>query len=91
MSERPRIPLTFDDGYLPLPELSTYSGLSVRTLRDHLRDPAHPLPHFQIGGRVVVKRSEYDRWAEQFHRHSAAAPEDALALDILASMRAARH
>ena len=52
--------------YLSLKELAAYSGLSVRTLRAHLSDPLHPLPHYRIGGRVLVKPSEYDTWARVF-------------------------
>jgi hypothetical protein len=52
--------------YLPLRSLSTYAGLSVRRLRDYLRDPVAPLPHYRIGGKVLVKRAEYDSWAVQF-------------------------
>jgi predicted DNA-binding transcriptional regulator AlpA len=57
---------TATDGYLPLKALAQYSGLSVRTLRSYLASPSHPLPCFRIGGKIVVKRSEYDRWVNQF-------------------------
>ena len=56
-----------NDRYMSLDELSAYSGLSVRKLRDHLRDPEHPLPCYRPGAKkVVVKRSEFDRWMEAF-------------------------
>lgn len=86
MGARARVPLTFEDGYLPLSDLATYSGLSVRTLRDHLTNGDHPLPHYKVDGRIVVKRSEYDAWVQKFHR-TAATPEAELARQILASMR----
>lgn len=54
------------DGYLPLKALAQYSGLSVRTLRTYLMSPSHPLPYFRIGGKIVVKRSEYDAWVDRF-------------------------
>jgi hypothetical protein len=54
------------DGYLPLKALAQYSGLSVRTLRGYLSRASRPLPHFHIGGKILVKRDEYDAWAEQF-------------------------
>jgi excisionase family DNA binding protein len=55
------------DRYLTLDELSAYSGLSVRKLRDHLRDADHPLPCYRPGGRkIVVKLSEFDRWMAAF-------------------------
>lgn len=52
--------------YFSLTELARYSGLSVRTLRAHLADPCRPLPHYRIGGRVLVRPSDYDDWASAF-------------------------
>lgn len=59
---------TILDPFLPLKALTTYSGLSVRKLRQHLEDPAHPLPCYRIGGKIVVRRSEYDTWAAHFRQ-----------------------
>jgi hypothetical protein len=56
-----------DDAYLPLRVLADYSGLSVRTLRGYLAHAARPLPHYRIGGKVLVRRTEFDAWAVQFH------------------------
>lgn len=50
------------DPYLTLRALASNSGLSVRKLRDCLDDPLHPLPHYRVGGRVLVRRSEFDTW-----------------------------
>jgi hypothetical protein len=86
MSHQPRVPLVFDDGYLSLAELSTYSGLSRTVLRGHLHAATQPLPHYQVGTRVLVKRSEYDAWVRQFH-HTGETPEDLIARDLLEAMR----
>ena len=51
------------DPFLSLQALATYSGLSRRKLRAHLSNPAHPLPCYRIGSKIVVRRSEYDTWA----------------------------
>ncbi len=56
------------DPFLSLQALATYSGLSRRKLRDYLTDPVHPLPCYRIGGKIVVRRSEYDAWAAKYHR-----------------------
>ncbi len=53
-----------DDRYLTLRELASYAGVSLNTLRRRLVDPVRPLPHYRVGARIVVKRSEYDRWME---------------------------
>lgn len=56
------------DPFLSLQALATYSGLSRRKLRDYLADPAHPLPCYRIGGKIVVRRSEYDTWATRYRQ-----------------------
>ncbi len=56
------------DPFLSLKALAAYSGLSVRKLRDHLNDPVHPLPHYRVGGKVVVRRSEFDAWMVRYRR-----------------------
>ena len=53
--------------YFTVAELSEYAGISQRTLRDLLKDPVNPIPHFRVGaaGRLVrVKRSEFDEWMD---------------------------
>ena len=54
------------DCYFDLKNLSAYSDLAVPTLRDHLKDIRKPLPHFKIKGKILVKKSEFDRWVESF-------------------------
>jgi predicted DNA-binding transcriptional regulator AlpA len=56
------------DPFLSLQALAAYSGLSRRKLRDYLTDPGHPLPCYRIGGKIVVRRSEYDAWAARYRR-----------------------
>ena len=70
------------DPYLPLKALAQYSGLSVRSLRSYLSRPSHPLPHFRIGGKILVKRSEYDVWAGRF-RATALDCVDAIVAETL--------
>ena len=55
--------------FFSLFELSEYSGISERTLRDLIRRPTDPLPHYRIGRLVKVRRSDFDAWAEH-QRHS---------------------
>ena len=70
------------DPFLSLKALAAYSGLGVRKLRDYLTDPGHPLPHYRIGGRVLVRRSEYDSWAATF-RQVGRADVDQIVSDVL--------
>jgi hypothetical protein len=55
------------DPYLSLKALATYSGLSVRKLRDCLRHPSHPLPHHRVDGKIWIWRSEFDVWIAAYH------------------------
>ena len=55
------------DPYLSLRALATYSGLSRRTLRTHLeRLPNEALPCYRLGGKILVRKSEFDAWIAQF-------------------------
>lgn len=73
--------------YLPLKELAEYGGLSVRTLRDCLHDPVAPLPFYQRpGGKVLVKRCEFDEWMLRY-RKAGAPTIDAAVDEILQSVR----
>lgn len=71
------------DPYLPLRDLRAYSGISQRTLREYLKDPVHPLPHYRVvdGGKVLVRRSEFDTWIARFRADS---PDvDAIVREVL--------
>ena len=55
------------DRYLSIRALAEYSGLSVRRLRDpRAAHGAAPIPHYRIGGKILVRRSEYDAWTVRF-------------------------
>jgi lambda repressor-like predicted transcriptional regulator len=74
------------DPFLSLKALASYSGLSVRTLRTLLTAPAHPLPCYRIGGKLLVRRSEYDAWATRYRR--VGRPDVAQVVDdVLRSLR----
>jgi hypothetical protein len=51
---------TAADSFMSLRTLASYSCVSVRKLREYLHDPVHPLPHYRLGGKIVVRRSEFD-------------------------------
>ena len=56
------------DPFLSLKSLASYSGLSVRKLREHLADPAHPLPCYRVGGKILVRRSEFDTRVSRYRQ-----------------------
>jgi AraC-like DNA-binding protein len=54
--------------HLSLKALAAHAGLSVRKLRSLIAATVNPIPHHRIGGRVLVKRADYDQWAAQHRR-----------------------
>src|SRR5215470_6499008 len=89
LGDRPRLVLVEGitltspaDPYLSLRALATYSGLSVRKLRDYLDDPARPLPCYRVGGKLLVRRSEFDTWIADYRRVGRM-DVDAIVADVL--------
>ena len=60
--------ITAVDPFMSLRILASYSCVSVRKLRQYLHDPVHPLPHYRVGGKIVVRRSEFDAWMAAYRR-----------------------
>jgi hypothetical protein len=73
-------------GYLNLKTLATYSSCSIRWLRDRLADRVHPLPHYRVGGKVLVKKEDYDSWMAQFRTDRSISELDEVVNDVLAQM-----
>ncbi len=60
------------DPFFPLRALAAYSGISIRKLRDYLEDVGHPLPCYRVGGKVLVRRSEFDTWISAYRQQGRA-------------------
>ena len=54
---RARRPMTAPDDEARTRVSPTYFSLRV-----------HPLPHFRVGGKILVKRDDFDQWVTQFRR-----------------------
>jgi len=50
------------DRYLGKREAAEYTSLSTRTLEGRL----DKIPHFRVGKKILFKKSELDRWMEQY-------------------------
>lgn len=70
------------DPFLSVRALAGYCGLSVRKLREHLADPSHPLPCYRVGGKIVVRRSEFDTWMAAY-RTTGRVDVDAIVADVM--------
>ena len=72
--------------FFDLKILAAYSSCSVRWLRNHLVDRIHPLPHFRIGGKILVKREEFDHWIAQYRQDRPFDELDDVVNGVLAQM-----
>jgi hypothetical protein len=77
---------TLLDPFLTLKALVGYSGIGLRRLYDLLNDPDHPLPHYRVGGKILVRRSEFDAWIT-FYRHVGRIDVDKIAESVLSGLR----
>ena len=77
---------TLLDPYMSLKALARYSDLSVRTLREHLADHTRPLPCYRVGGKILVRRSEFDAWIAGY-RTVGRADVDRIVHEMLVDMR----
>jgi hypothetical protein len=76
------------DPYLTLKALAGYAGMSVRKLRDLIGEPFYPVPHYRVGGKILVRVSEFDVWIKQ-HRVTAADIDRMVRADVSELKRAA--
>jgi helix-turn-helix protein len=81
VAERVIVSTTLDP-FLSLKALAAYSGLGVRTLRTYLTDITHPLPCYRVGGKILVRRSEFDTWIA-CHRQVGCGDVDRLVAGVL--------
>jgi excisionase family DNA binding protein len=76
--------ITLKDQYFDLRGLSVYSAMAVSTLRDYIK--SGNLPAFKIKGKLLIRRSEFDRWIEKF-RLNKIQDLDNVVTDILSGLK----
>lgn len=56
------------DPYFSLKALAVYSSISVTKLRSFINDlpPEQCLPCYRLTGKILVRRSAFDSWMEQY-------------------------
>lgn len=73
--------------YFNLSELSHYSGLRIRFLREAIKNSDHPLPHFRLNNKtILVSRREFAEWLEHF-RAGDQSEVDKIASEVLEDFR----
>ena len=76
--------ISLKDQYFDLRGLSVYSAMAVSTLRDYIK--SGNLPAFKIKGKLLVRKSEFDLWIENF-RLNKTQDLDNIVNDILSGMK----
>ena len=62
---RPSGPSRITPKWLGLRHLAEYSDTSERTLRMWIHSPVEPLPAVRIGGKILVRRADFDAWLQR--------------------------
>lgn len=79
----------FDQAHwLDLRRLSVYASISVRELRDLIKNPVNPLPAYQMGKKLFVNKDEYDTWFRSTARRVVPVDVDRLVSEICSSVGA---
>lgn len=73
-------------GYLDLRALAVYSSCSVRWLRDRLNDSAAPLPHHRVGGKILIRKEDFDVWMDGFRTVHESTGVETIVDDVLADL-----
>src|SRR4051812_22028917 len=63
-------------GYVPLKDLAAFVGADVRTLRRFITNPNTKFPHFCIGRRILVKKTDLEDWVSALARARSRPMED---------------
>ena len=73
--------------WLGLGELTAYAAVSERTLRKWIHWPSDPLPAVQVGGKILVRRRDFDNWLERHPVQPADSVDvDGMVEDILGGL-----
>ena len=76
---------SIEPAYFDLKGLHAYiaGAISVRKLRDLIKHP-DGLPHFRVGGKIMVAKADFDLWVQRFRQEPVNL--DALVDKILADL-----
>ena len=76
------------DPYLSLKGLAGYASISRRTLQDLVNDTSDPLPSYRVGGKILVRKSDFDRWITHRRNQKPLAAIRLAAADAAALLKA---
>ncbi len=76
----------FTPSYLDLKNLAAYSSCSVRWLRDRLTDSRAPLPYHRVGGKILVRKDDFDLWMSGFRTIEAPTDIETIVNGVMAEL-----
>jgi len=76
------------DPLFSLRGLAGYCCLSRRTLQDLVNDTSDPLPSYRVGGKILVRKSDFDRWITRRRNQKPLAAIRLAAADAAALLKA---
>lgn len=51
--------------WLGLRQVTEYANVSERTVREWIHSPLDPLPAAKVGGKILVRKSDFDAYLER--------------------------
>jgi excisionase family DNA binding protein len=61
--------------WMDLKAIQQYACVSERTIREWIHRPHNPLPAVQVDKKILIRRSQFDRWLEAHQIRPIAALE----------------
>lgn len=55
--------------WLGLRQVTQYASVCERTVRSWIHSPVDPLPAVHVGGKILINRTELERWLERHRIH----------------------
>jgi hypothetical protein len=74
--------------WMDLKALTSYACVSEKTLRTWIHSPKEPLPAYQRGNKIYVRRREFDAWLQQHSVSKKSVEIERVVEDIVKSMGA---
>jgi excisionase family DNA binding protein len=71
--------------WLDLRGLTMYAAVSERAIREWIHRSVSPLPAVQVGNKLLIKRSVFDRWLAS-HTVEPSREVDVIVNDVVQSM-----
>ena len=73
--------------WMSLKSVASYADVSERTLREWMHSPDNPLPYSQRGGKILIKRVQFDEWMNRQTVQATRINVDSIVNEICSAVR----